>query len=105
MIIKNLLLVYNKHLCVGYYPTFKVHINTGTQIEDVINNGMLKNEESCATGAKEVSAVNSHTSLTKPQRNFDELQANVKHIFEIFFAFYSFSPNSNNSKRKSKNKF
>ena len=48
MIMKNLLIVYHKHLLAGYYPYFRAFNNAGTQIDDV-NNVIaiitLKNEE------------------------------------------------------------
>ena len=38
MIVKNLLLTYNKYLFAQYFPNFKTLIAAGTQIEDAINN-------------------------------------------------------------------
>ena len=45
MVVKNLLLVYRKYLSAQYFPNFKALIVVGTQIEDVINNGTIKNED------------------------------------------------------------
>ena len=39
MIVKNLLLTYNKYLFAWYFPNLKTLIIVGTQIEDAINNG------------------------------------------------------------------
>ena len=38
MIVKNLLLTYNKYLFARYFSNFKTLIAAGTQIEDAINN-------------------------------------------------------------------
>ena len=38
MVVKNLLLVYQKYLFAQYFPNFKALIVAGTQIEDAINN-------------------------------------------------------------------
>jgi len=45
MVVKNLLLVYHKYFFAQYFPNFKALIAAGTQIEDVINNGTIKNED------------------------------------------------------------
>jgi len=45
MVAKNLLPIYHKHSFAQYCPNFKALIATGTQIEDVINNGTIKNED------------------------------------------------------------
>ena len=45
MVVKNLLLVYHKYLFAQYFPNFKALIAARTQIEDVINNGTIKNED------------------------------------------------------------
>ena len=42
MVEKNLLPVYQKYLFAQYFPNFKALIATGTQIEDAINNGTIK---------------------------------------------------------------
>ena len=44
MVVKNLLLVYHKYLFAQYFPNFKALIATGTQIEDALNNGTIKND-------------------------------------------------------------
>ncbi|XP_023913708.1 uncharacterized protein LOC112025290 [Quercus suber] len=46
MVVKNLLPVYHKYLFAQYFPNFKALIIAGTQIEDAINNGTIKNEDS-----------------------------------------------------------
>ena len=45
MVVKNLLLVYHKYFFAQYFPNFKALIAARTQIEDVINNGTIKNED------------------------------------------------------------
>ena len=45
MVMKNLLPIYHKHLFAQCFPNFKALIVAGTQVEDVVNNGILKNEE------------------------------------------------------------
>ena len=42
---KNLLPVYHKYLFAQYFPNFKALIAIGTQIEDAINYGTIKNED------------------------------------------------------------
>ena len=44
MVVKNLLPTYHKYLFAQYFPNFKALIATGTQIEDAINNGTIKND-------------------------------------------------------------
>ena len=45
MVVKNLLPIYQKYFFAQYFPNFKVVIAAGTQIEDAINNGTIKNED------------------------------------------------------------
>ena len=45
MVVKNLLPVYHKNLFAQYFPNFKALIALGTQIEDEINNGTIKNDD------------------------------------------------------------
>ena len=45
IIVKNLLLVYHKYLFALYFPNYKALIAAGTQIEDTINNGTIKNKD------------------------------------------------------------
>ena len=45
MVVKNLLPVYHKYLFAQYFPNFKASIAVGTQIEDAINNGTIKNDD------------------------------------------------------------
>ena len=45
MVVKNLLPIFHKHLFAQYALNFKGLVIASTQVEDAINNGMLKNEE------------------------------------------------------------
>ena len=45
MVVKNLLPVYHKYLFAQYFSNFEALIAAGTQIEDAINNGTIKNED------------------------------------------------------------
>ena len=45
MVAKNLCPTYHKYLFAQYFPKFKALIVAGTQIEDAINNGTIKNED------------------------------------------------------------
>ena len=45
MVVKNLLPIYHKYLFAQYFLNFKALIAAGTQIEDEINNGTIKNED------------------------------------------------------------
>ena len=45
MVVKNLLPIYHKYLFAPYFPNFKALTAAGTQIEDTVNNGTIKNEE------------------------------------------------------------
>ena len=45
MVVKNLLPIYHKYLFAQYFSNFKALITAGTQIEDAINNGTIKNED------------------------------------------------------------
>ena len=45
MVVKNLLPIYHKYLFAQYFPNFKALIAAGTQIQDAINNGTIKNED------------------------------------------------------------
>ena len=45
MVVKNLLPVNHKYLFAQNFPNFKALIVAGTQIEDAINNGTIKNED------------------------------------------------------------
>ena len=45
MVVKNLLPIYHKYLFAQYFPNFKALTAAGTQIEDAVNNGTIKNEE------------------------------------------------------------
>ena len=44
-VVKNLLPVYHKYLFARYFLNFKALITVGSQIEDAINNGTIKNED------------------------------------------------------------
>ena len=45
MVVKNLLPIFHKHFFSQYFTNFKALVIAGTQVEDAIDNGMLKNEE------------------------------------------------------------
>ena len=45
MVVENLLPIYHKYLFAQYSPNFKALIIAGTQIEDAIKNGTIKNED------------------------------------------------------------
>ena len=45
VVVKKLLPVYHKYFFAQYFPNFKTVIAAGTQIEDAINNGTIKNED------------------------------------------------------------
>ena len=53
MVVKNLLPICHKYLFAQYFPNFKALTKAWTQIEDAINNGMIKNEE--ALGLRRIS--------------------------------------------------
>ncbi|XP_075674889.1 uncharacterized protein LOC142644094 [Castanea sativa] len=65
MVVKNLLLVYHKYLCAQYFPNFKALIAIGTQIEDAINNGTIKNEEKLRSISRKLTISYSDKDLTK----------------------------------------
>ena len=44
MVVNNLLSVYHNYLFAQYFSNFKALIVVGTQIEDAINNGIIKNK-------------------------------------------------------------
>ena len=76
MVVTNLLPVYHKYLFAQYFPNFKALIATRTQIEDVINNGTIKNDDpprfkksfGSNSKAEEVSNIhkNDHCQLIAP---------------------------------------
>ncbi|KAK9991793.1 hypothetical protein SO802_026778 [Lithocarpus litseifolius] len=93
MVVKNLLPIYHKHLFAQYFPNFKALIVAGIQVEDVVNNGILKNEESYSsnkdvthtTNWEVVNVVNFQASSTvnpKPRRKFDELNMTLSEALE-----------------------
>ena len=93
MVVKNLLPLFHKHLFAQYFPNFKALIMAGTQVEDVANNGILKNEESYSskkavmhtTNGEVVNVVNFQASSTinpKPWRKFDELNMTLSKALE-----------------------
>ena len=84
MVVKNLLPIFHKHLFAQYFLNFKALVIIGTQVEDAINNGMLKNEEGfifkkVATHTTNEEAINvvvpqtSSTINSRPRRKFNEL--------------------------------
>ena len=93
MVVKNLLPIFRKHLFAQYFPNFKALIIDGTQVEDAINNGMLKNEEGfvfekAATHTTNEEAINvvvpqtSSTVNSRPRRKFNELHMPMSQLFE-----------------------
>jgi len=78
MVVKNLLPIYHEHHFTQYFPHFKALIIVGTQVEDAINNGIIKGEDllskKITTPKRRVKAINpQRTSIAKPRRNFSEL--------------------------------
>ena len=93
MVVKNLLPIYHKHLFAQYFPNFKDLIVAGTQVEDVVNNGILKNEESYSskkaiahtTNEEAVNVVDSQAlsiANPRPRRKFSELHIPMGQLFE-----------------------
>ena len=93
MVVKNLLPIFYKHLFAQYFPNFKALVIAGTQVEDAINNGMLKNEErpifeKAATYITNEEAINvvvpqkSSTVNSRPRRKFNELHMPMSKLFE-----------------------
>ena len=67
MVVKNLLPIYHKYLFGQYFPNFKALIAAGTQIEDAINNGTIKNEDA-----------------PKFKRNFEPSSSKVAKVSNIY---------------------
>ena len=108
MIVKNLLLEYHKYLFAQYFPNFKALIwgfnfKAGTQIEDAINNGTIKNEDApkfkknfgSSSKTTEVSNIYKHDLYQlialvqisqgpppRPRREFHELNMPISKVFE-----------------------
>ena len=93
MVVKNLLPIFHKHLFAQYFLNFKALVIIGTQVEDAINNGMLKNEEGfifkkVATHTTNEEAINvvvpqtSSTINSRPQRKLNELYMPMRQLFE-----------------------
>ena len=103
MIVKNLLLEYHKYLFAQYFPNFKALIVAGTQIEDAINNGTIKNEDApkfkknfgSSSKTTEVSNIYKHDLYQlialvqisqgpppRPRREFHELNMPISKVFE-----------------------
>ena len=85
--VKNLLPIYHEHLFAQYFPHFKVLIIAGTQVEDAINNGMIKGEDlvskKITTPKRRVHAINpQRSSIAKPRRNFSELHMTLSEALE-----------------------
>ena len=93
MAVKNLLPIFYKHLFAQYFRNFKALVLASTQVEDAINNGMLKNEE-CSifektathtTNEETVNVVSPQTLSTinsRPLRKFNELHVPMSQLFE-----------------------
>ena len=93
MVVKNLLPRFHKHLFAQYFLNFKALVIAGTQVEDAINNGMLKNEEDLifekapthTTNEEAINVVVPQTSSTvnsRPRRKFNELHMPMSRLFE-----------------------
>ena len=87
MVVKNLLPIYHEHLVAQYFPHFKALIIAGTQVEDVINNGIIKGEDlvykKTTTPKRRVNAINpQRSSIAKPRRNFSELHVTLSEALE-----------------------
>ena len=106
MVVKNLLPVYHKYLFAQYFLNFKALITAGTQIEDAINNGNIKNEDpprfkkDLGSSFKTVEVYNIYKNYSyqliahiapvqisqgpppRPIREFHELYMHVSQVFE-----------------------
>ena len=93
MVVKNLLPIFHKHFFAQYFLNFKALVITGTQVEDAINNGMLKKEEGfiyekATTHTINEEAINvvvpqtSSIVNSRPQRKFNELHMPMSQLFE-----------------------
>ena len=93
MVVKNLLPIFCKHLFALYLPNFKALVIVGIQVEDAINNGILKNEEDLifekapthTTNEEAINVVVPQTSSTvnyRPRRKFNELHMPISQFFE-----------------------
>ena len=103
MVVKNLLPVYHKYFFAQYFPNFKALIAIGTQIEDAINNGTIKNEDPpkfkknlrSSFKTTEVSTIYKNDPYQliaprqisqgpplRPRREFHELYMPVSQVFE-----------------------
>ena len=106
MVVKNLLPIYHKYLFARYFLNFKALITVGSQIEDAINNGTIKNEDpprfkknlGSSSKSTEVSKIYkkdpyqlialiaavqiSQGPPPRPRREFHELYMLVSQVFE-----------------------
>ena len=92
MMVKNLLPIFHKHLFAQYFPNFKALVITSTQVEDAINNGMLKKEEcsifektaAYTTNEETINVVGAQSSSmnSRPRRKFNELHVPMSQLFE-----------------------
>ena len=92
MVVKNLLPIYHYHLFAQYFPHFKALIIAGIQVEDAINNGIIKGEDLVSrkikTPERRVNAINvvvpqtSSIVNSRPQRKFNELHMPMSQLFE-----------------------
>ena len=104
MVVKNLLPVYHKYLFAQYFPNFKALIAIGTQIEDAINNGTIKNDnpprfkKNVGSNSKAAEISNIHKNDPyqliafvapvqvpqgpRPRREFHELYISISQVFD-----------------------
>ena len=103
MVVKNLLPIYHKYLFAQYFPNFKALIAIGTQIEDAINNGTIKNDnpprfkKNVGSNSKAAEISNIHKNDPyqliafvapvqvpqgpRPRREFHELYISISQVF------------------------
>ena len=93
MVVKNLLPIFHKHLFAQYFPNFKALVIASTQVEDAINNGMLKKEEcsifektaAYTTNEETINVVGAQVSSSmnsRPRRKFNEIHVPMSQLFE-----------------------
>ena len=76
MVVKNLLPIYHEHLFTQYFPHFKALIIVGTQVEDAINNGIIKGEDLLS---KKITTLERRVKAINPK---DHQLPNLEEIFQ-----------------------